>query len=423
MFSPIRISSRRLLLICFGIALVCPVVSEGQPGFGSRIDASSAVPDLARTLREVPTSELGLRLAPLSEPELAGLSEAATIQLRALAEALSQSLIDQNRSRASSETSEERRAEIDQQVRALLLEKSELVSRVELVLDAWKQKGGSADSARAYVKVVRGLESTVPIKEESTGTGDQATEAQRSQAELAAAIDEVIAQVQEDPPAHERAEPWKVSVRELELELQPLRLAQMDERVQKWLEILQREVRRRIRIDIALARTEDSRQRAELARRSAEQQEVVKAVVTRLQAALLVFQKRGGDVTEYGNFITTASGQQLSLTDPAVLYAQAMTWLKSRDGGVRLGLNLLKFLGILFAFFVLSRLVARAARTAVGRLPKASSLLRAFLVGMARRVTMIIGLIIALSALGVNITPLVAAPRIRTSSPRTDRAA
>ncbi|MHC5027176.1 MAG: mechanosensitive ion channel family protein [Planctomycetota bacterium] len=58
---------------------------------------------------------------------------------------------------------------------------------------------------------------------------------------------------------------------------------------------------------------------------------------------------------------------------------------------------------------MLSRILGRAVRTAISRLPKASSLLKTFLVGTTQRVTLLIGLVIAVSALGVNVTPLVAA--------------
>ncbi len=162
-------------------------------------------------------------------------------------------------------------------------------------------------------------------------------------------------------------------------------------------------------MDIAMTQVEDDAQRQELARRSAEQQQVVRATVERVEAMLRLLQKRGGDISEYRQYIASATGQKLNLTDPAVLYAQAIAWLRSSDGGVKIGLNVLKFIGLLLLFWLASRFLGAVMDSAVDRIPKASSLLKKFLVGGVRRATLLIGLVIAISALGVNITPLLAA--------------
>jgi len=253
--------------------------------------------------------------------------------------------------------------------------------------------------------LVLGLAPSPVIGQEAPPTAETAGAA----APQSKAVSDAIAAIREQPPAHEREEPWTVPVPELELELQPLRVADLEERVEKWLEILELEVRGRTQIDIALSRVDDAQQRAELAERSAAQQEIVQATVLRVQAVLLVLQKRGGDITEYKKYISTATGQKLNLTDPGVVTAQAMAWVKSKDGGVKLGLNVLKFIGLLLVFYVLARILGKAVSTAVSRVPKASSLLRDFLVGGTKRITMFIGLVVAVSALGVNVTPLVAA--------------
>ncbi|MHC5003615.1 MAG: mechanosensitive ion channel family protein, partial [Planctomycetota bacterium] len=361
---------------------------------------------LTEAVAEAPTSELTILLAPLSAEELAALTDSAMTRLRAVADELVVALIEQQRIHADADAGDADRDAIDARVDELVARKSTLVARVDVVLEALQAKGGDVASARSYAGVIRTLAPQV-----STGrdTGEELSEEQLEQARLDKAVNAAIATIRDEPPVHERPEPWTVPVSEMELEMQPLRLAQVEERVKKWLEILQREVRERIRIDIALTRAEDGAERSELAIRSAEQQEIVQAVVRHIQAALLILQKRGGDITEYKNYIATATGQKLNLTDPGVLYAQALAWLKSQDGGVKLGLNVLKGIAILVAFWLLARILGRIVATGVGRLPQASTLLRKFLVGGVRKVTMVIGLVISVSALGVNITPLVAA--------------
>lgn len=232
---------------------------------------------------------------------------------------------------------------------------------------------------------------------------------QDAAADLEARVDAEAARIQADPPVHERDEPWNVPLMEFENELQPLRAEQIDERVQIWLEILQDQVRQRNRLQIAAQQADDSALRQALLDRSAEHQEIVGKIVTRVRAAMLELQKSGGEVGEYKRYVASVTGTKLNLTDPSVLMAQAMSWLKSPSGGIAVGMKIVYFLAILFGFWIVSRLVARAVKIAVNRLDNASELLRDFLVGGVRRTIMVIGLVVALAALGVNITPLMAA--------------
>ena len=229
------------------------------------------------------------------------------------------------------------------------------------------------------------------------------------QDDLAARVDAEAARIQADPPVHERPEPWNVPLMEFENELQPLRAAQIDERIQVWLDILQDQVRRRNRLQIAAQQAEDDDLRKALLARSAEHQEIVGKIVQRVRAAMLELQRRGGDISEYERYVANVTGTKLNLTDPRVLMAQAMTWIKSPSGGIAVGLKILAFLAMLFAFWIVSRIAAMAVRAAVGRIDEASALLRDFLVGGVRRTVMLVGLVVAVSALGVNINPLIAA--------------
>ncbi|MBZ0171081.1 MAG: mechanosensitive ion channel family protein, partial [Phycisphaerales bacterium] len=250
---------------------------------------------------------------------------------------------------------------------------------------------------RLWAPIVASLLSFAPVM------GQDAT------VDLAARVDAEAARIQADPPVHERDEPWNVPLMEFENELQPLRAEQIDERLQIWLEILQGQVRQRNRLQIAAQQAEDSALRQALLDRSAEHQEIVGKIVTRVRAAMLELQKSGGDISEYKRYVSSVTGTKLNLTDPSVLMAQAMSWVKSPSGGIAVGMKIVYFLVTLFGFWIVSRMVAVAVKAAVNRLDDASELLRDFLVGGVRRTIMVIGLVVALAALGVNITPLMAA--------------
>lgn len=233
--------------------------------------------------------------------------------------------------------------------------------------------------------------------------------AARAGADLRALVDAEAARIESDPPVHQRPEPWNVSLMEFQNELQPLRLDQIDERVQIWLDLLQLEVRRRNRMNIAAEQATDSALRQALLQRAAEHQETIGKIVTRIEVALRELQRRGGETAVYRRYVSNVTGAKLNLTDPSVLWAQAVTWLLSPSGGVAVGLKFASFIGILIAFWIVSRVVAMVVTAAVKRVNKASNLLRDFLVGGTRRVILLIGLVVAVGALGVNIGPLVAA--------------
>ena len=133
------------------------------------------------------------------------------------------------------------------------------------------------------------------------------------------------------------------------------------------------------------------------------------AIAARLAIVVTSLEAKGGDGSAYRNYITATSGVNVDWFDPQAVSDYATAWLVSPDGGIAVGLNILKFLVILLAAWIVAKIIAAAVRTAVRRLPKTSSLLQDFVVNLTRRTLLIIGLVIALGALGLNITPLIAA--------------
>lgn len=125
-------------------------------------------------------------------------------------------------------------------------------------------------------------------------------------------------------------------------------------------------------------------------------------ILERLESTLKALKARGGDATSFEQYIAASTATGISLDF-------VMEWLISPEGGVQFALNILKFLLTLLVFKVISGIVAGVVRKTVSRLKGTSDLLRDFLVNVVRRVTFFIGLIFALSALGVDITPFVAA--------------
>lgn len=398
---------------------------------------SAQSPHTARTVEPVdpiaaPPDELKIEIMPLDLKTLEPIRDAVLAALRTQANELAALLVQHQRLTKTPDAPDDEVQTVEEQLTELIDAKAELVSRANIILAAMEAKGGDVAADRAYVAVIDGMriEDRKP-----TAAADALSPEEQTKAAVRGRVAELVAIVRAEPPVHERPKPWEVPISEFELELQPLTLAQIEERLTKWQDILQHEVRKRVRYDILLnsadklgntqsARDEAARLagiapekvegisldalKAELAQQSQAQQQIVRAIVERMNIAIRLVQKRGGDPKSYVDYIASATGQKLNLYDPSVLGAQVRAWLFARDGGIKIGLNVLKFIGVLVAFWVLSVILGWIANAAINRIPQTSSLLRPLVVIGVRRTAQIVGVIIAITMLGVNAGPLLA---------------
>ena len=131
-------------------------------------------------------------------------------------------------------------------------------------------------------------------------------------------------------------------------------------------------------------------------------------LVDRLRAVLDEWEKKGGDPAEYRAYSSAVSGLDVDVSDASATLKVLQGWLFSEQGGLRWAWNIIKFVAIFAAFWILSRILAGLVGKAVSRIHGASSLLKTFLINFVRQATLAIGTIVALAALEVNISPLLA---------------
>lgn len=194
--------------------------------------------------------------------------------------------------------------------------------------------------------------------------------------------------------------PWQVPLDELRAEVRPLRVGELENRIAFWMEAYQEAVAESARLG-----REGAAQAGALAQAMGRKA----ALAERLDVVLNSYEAKGGDAAEFRRFLAATSQIDVDFFDPQAVGAFLRTWAVAPEGGIKVALNILWFALIIVATWFVSVLVAGAVRTSVRRLPRASSLLQDFLVGGAKRIVLLIGIVMAVSYLGVNVTPLVAA--------------
>ena len=131
-------------------------------------------------------------------------------------------------------------------------------------------------------------------------------------------------------------------------------------------------------------------------------------LVERFTVVLDALDQKGGDTTSYRKYIDAVSGIELDITDTEGLGVRLASWLRSEEGGIRWGLNLAKFVGILIASVIISRLLARVTGRVLTRIGGTSALFRDFAVMLVQRGVLVTGALLALASLGVSLGPVLA---------------
>jgi small conductance mechanosensitive channel len=132
------------------------------------------------------------------------------------------------------------------------------------------------------------------------------------------------------------------------------------------------------------------------------------ALIDRFNVVLNQLKAKGGETEEYDTYIKAVSGIKVDVTDASATWTTITGWLLSAEGGFRWAMNLIKFVVIIIVFYLLSIVAGKAAKKAFSKSKHFSTLLRKFLVMSARRLVLVIGLFVGLSALEINIGPVLA---------------
>ena len=132
-------------------------------------------------------------------------------------------------------------------------------------------------------------------------------------------------------------------------------------------------------------------------------------ITDRLKIILDEWDAKGGDSKDIRQYVAAVGGLKVDVTDTTSTIARIKAWLLADEGGVRLARDA----GLFFAYLVGSIVLSWIVRRVLGRILGAtrhgpSQLLREFLVDASSRAIVLLGILAGLSALEINLSPLLA---------------
>ncbi len=194
----------------------------------------------------------------------------------------------------------------------------------------------------------------------------------------------------------------------LGLMVMPLRRDQLAVEAEAWIQLVQAKAEELSQVEIAARSTEGDAQTA-LLEQVAELRIERGALAERVTVVLDEWERKGGDPEEYRSYLGAISGVELDVTDTNAMLTTIRVWFTSPDGGIRLLRRVLLFMATMFVAWIVAGMVSGLVRRSLQRFGKGSDLLRDFFVKITRQLTLLVGVVIALSMLGIQIGPLLAA--------------
>jgi small conductance mechanosensitive channel len=131
------------------------------------------------------------------------------------------------------------------------------------------------------------------------------------------------------------------------------------------------------------------------------------AVVDRFNVILEEVDRKGGDSKSYRKYIEAITKAEIDVKDTEGLGVRVLSWFKSDEGGLRWASNIGKFVGIVLASAIVSQILGFVISKLL-KLSNTSKLMRQFTVVVINRGGIVVGILLALTALEVSLAPVLA---------------
>ena len=114
------------------------------------------------------------------------------------------------------------------------------------------------------------------------------------------------------------------------------------------------------------------------------------------------------EVLPYRRYIDTVGGLKLEVKDTKSAWLSVKGFLLSEEGGIAWAIKAAIFIVTVLFFWFLSKILSTAISKALNFSNSNSTILNTFIIRSVRRVTFIIGLLVAISAIGISVAPILA---------------
>jgi len=131
-------------------------------------------------------------------------------------------------------------------------------------------------------------------------------------------------------------------------------------------------------------------------------------IIDRFKVVLDQLDAEGGDSKAQRAYIAAVSGLKVEVSDYVATFARLKAWAMSDEGGLRWIRNLGLFMAYVVGSMALARIVRSIIKRSIGHAAATSKLLRNFIVDMSGRAIVFCGVLAGLSALEINLAPLLA---------------
>jgi len=199
-----------------------------------------------------------------------------------------------------------------------------------------------------------------------------------------------------------------IAIAALEYRLQPLTKDDLSVEANGWLQVLKKHVGK-VSNEQIKALTAEGDEKTKLLEAVTKLKEQQTALKDRFKVVIEELKSKGGKVEDYESYIAAISGVEVDVSDASATWTVVTGWLTSAEGGIRLAKRVSLFLVIILVSWALATVLGKAIKKAVVKIHSASELLKDFIVNITRKIVFVIGFVVALSMLGINIGPLLAA--------------
>ena len=206
-----------------------------------------------------------------------------------------------------------------------------------------------------------------------------------------------------DSPAPQTNGDPSIPTEHLALRLGPLTEAELAVEVSAWQDLLKGKANELSAAEIKVRKKPSPEEKSTLLKNISKLQIERSDLLERFNTVVNAYELKGGDAVSFRKYAKAVSRINADVTDISTNWFLFTDWLKSKQGGIKWAINGLKFIGILFVFWLLARIVTRIVKNFLNRTAYMSDLLEAFIEKMVGRVVLAIGILVALGTIGVNV--------------------